>query len=198
MSHMRIAALVLGLTVAVAVAPLAAQNRPNTRDGLWLNVGVAGGSLGVGSWSDRGTGISAQISAGTTYSSRVLLGVSSNVWFRSEHGENLNITSLMGVVRVYPSESGAFLIGGVGGARSQLGPGDIIVDDVAFQSVGAGASQDVRYDRSENGSAFLLGIGNDLRVGENVSITPFLNGIFYRRHHQNANLVQVGVGLTWH
>jgi hypothetical protein len=50
------------------------------------------------------------------------------------------------------------------------------------------------------GYAGLAGLGYDLRVGNNASLTPFLNG-FYINGDENLvsiNVVQFGVGVTVH
>lgn len=44
----------------------------------------------------------------------------------------------------------------------------------------------------------LLGLGFDVRVGRNVSLTPFWNGFAVRSPNADANVGQLGVGITVH
>jgi hypothetical protein len=90
-------------------------------------------------------------------------------------GESLTVGSLDGRVLLYPSlSSGFFITGG-------LGIGSISVDgDGEF---GAGA---------------VVGLGWDVRVGRMVSLTPFWNGFAVRTSSTDANVGQIGLGITLH
>ena len=51
---------------------------------------------------------------------------------------------------------------------------------------------------SETGVGLVLGLGFDIRVGTNVSLTPFWNGYAVRSSDTNANVGQLGLGITVH
>ena len=51
---------------------------------------------------------------------------------------------------------------------------------------------------TETGFGALLGLGWDIRVGKNVSLTPFWNGFSANTYDLDANVGQVGLGLTLH
>ena len=97
-------------------------------------------------------------------------------------GDGFTITAGTLVVgaRFYPSiDGGFFLLGGLG-----IGRLDIKID--GFGSAG------------ETGSGAILGLGWDIRVAPNVSLTPFWNGIGIKVTDGDANFGQIGIGLTIH
>ena len=101
-------------------------------------------------------------------------------WTKSEGGETLTVGTLDARIRFYPSATGGFfLTGGVG-----LG------------SISAGVSG--LGSASETGLGLLLGLGVDIRVAKNLSFTPFWNGFAVRSSGSDANVGQIGVGLTIH
>lgn len=57
----------------------------------------------------------------------------------------------------------------------------------------------IRYaGNSETGLGLLLGLGFDIRIGNNVSLTPFWNGYAVRSSNDDGNVGQIGLGLTIH
>jgi hypothetical protein len=44
----------------------------------------------------------------------------------------------------------------------------------------------------------MLGVGWDIRVGRNVSLTPFWNGFAMSNSNGDANVGQFGLGFTIH
>ena len=113
-------------------------------------------------------------------SERLLLGVGTTGWYKSQDGIASSVGTLDARLRFYPSiASGFFLTGG-------LGLGTI--------SVGVANSS----SESETGVGLLLGLGWDIRVGSNVSLTPFWNGTAVRTSNADANFGQLGLGITVH
>jgi hypothetical protein len=51
---------------------------------------------------------------------------------------------------------------------------------------------------SETGVGVLLGLGYDIRVGNNVSLTPFWNGFAVHTSNTDTNVGQLGLGVTVH
>ncbi len=152
---------------------------PQTRQGFWLNVGLGVGSLGCQDCTERSTGLSGQLALGGTLSQKWLLGASSNGWTKKEDGVTLTMSSLTAAVHFYPSATGGFyLTGGLG---------------IASLSAAVGGFSD-----SQTGVAALLGLGYDIRLGQNVSLSPFWNGIGGSFDNGDANFGQIGVGFTWH
>lgn len=187
-------ALSISLVTLLAAAPLAAQ-RPNTRDGFWISLGAGFGSAGADCQScstDRTGGGAAYLRLGGTLSPIFQLGGESNGWFHSGGGvdESLGFGSF--IANIYPSRTGAFFIKvGIGGMTYRA---DYGIDEVTATA--------------PSGS---LGAGYDIRVGRNVSLTPFinslatsavsfkLNGVTVPSGEDfKMNLVQLGLGVTWH
>ena len=113
-------------------------------------------------------------------SDRVLLGVGTTGWTKSEDGASLTVGTLDARVRYYPMlRSGFFLTGGLG-----LGSVHASVD-------GLGSETDL-------GLGALLGVGYDWRVGANVSVTPYWNGYAVSVDAADMNVGQLGVAITVH
>jgi hypothetical protein len=190
------ASLLLATLVVVGGA-VQAQHRANTRKGFWIGFGLGDGSAGlkcdqcetnrIDSWSGY-------LRMGGTISPSVLLGGETNGWIHSDAASGIdeNITFASFIVMWYPSRKGAlYLKFGVGGMAYNA-------DDGTDQLTATAPS----------GS---FGLGYEFRVGNNFSITPFLNSLVSSAVTVKINgssvptngditlsLVQLGLGLTWH
>ncbi len=51
---------------------------------------------------------------------------------------------------------------------------------------------------TETGAGALLGLGYDIRVGNDVSLTPFWNGFAASNSNADANVGQLGLSVTLH
>ena len=51
---------------------------------------------------------------------------------------------------------------------------------------------------SETGAGAVVGLGYDFWIGKSVSLTPFWNGFAVRTDNADANVGQIGIGLTVH
>jgi hypothetical protein len=151
------------------------SGRPQTREGLWFNVGLGLGSQGCQDCLLRDNGLSGGLSVGGRISDRVLLGVGTAGWAKEIAGETLSVGTLDARLRFYPARtSGFFLTGGLGiGSLSYAG-------------------------ESEFGLGAILGLGWDIRVGRNISLTPFYNGFAMSNSLVDANVGQFGIGVTIH
>lgn len=153
----------------------ASTKRPQVRDGFWFNVGLGYGGLGCEDCSGRESGLSGGLAAGGTLGDKWLLGVGTTGWAKDLDGELLTVGTLDGRFRFYPVRtSGFFVTGGLGlGTLSYAG-------------------------ETEVGVGVVLGLGWDIRVGRNVSLTPFWNGFAMRNSVADANVGQLGLGVTLH
>ena len=146
------------------------------RRGFWFNAGFGLGSLGCQDCAARTDGLSGGLSLGGTLGRRVLLGIGTSGWSKDVDGELLTVGTLDARVRVYPaSRAGFFVTGGLG--LGTLSYGD---------------------DDAELGLGLILGVGWDIRVGRNVSLTPFWNGFAMANDFVDANVGQIGIGVTIH
>ena len=165
--------------VAVTAAAVPAKNR-HLRRGFWFSGGLGYGSLGCDNCGSREGGLSGGIQLGGTLSQKVLLGGGTSGWAKEEGGATLTVGTLVAMVRFYPSSTGGFfLLGG-------LGVGSIYAKIDGFG------------EDTETGAGALLGLGWDLRVGNNVSLTPFWNGFAVRTSYDDANVGQIGMSVTVH
>ncbi len=150
------------------------------RRGFWFNGGLGYGSLGCDDCDGREGGLSGLIGLGGTVSQKVLLGVTSSGWTKSESGVTLTVGTLTGMIRFYPSNTGRFfLLGG-------LGLGSIHVDLGDFGS------------ETETGGGALLGLGYDIKLGDKTSMTLYWNGFAARTENADANVGQLGLSITAH
>lgn len=156
--------LTLRSLAAVAVlmgsaVSLAAAQHPQVRKGFWIGFGLGYGSSNVScdgcpSTSRESSG-SAFIKLGGTMSDKVLLGGEINAWSKSESGLTADLGNVSFAAYFYPQpKSGFFVKGGVGFATTRLHDG--------------GTAE-------ATGFGFLAGLGYDIRVGTNISITPVAN-----------------------
>jgi hypothetical protein len=184
------------LAIAMCSAQtLVAQGLPNTRQGFWIGFGLGPGSIGTDCFScssERTTGASGYLRLGGTVSPSILIGGESNGWARSESGVDESMGFASAVLYWYPSRSGAlYLKVGFGGMSYKVNDGP----DEITATAGAGT----------------VGIGYEFRVRRNMSIALFLNSLAsaparFRINGVAAptseditlNLVQLGVGVTWH
>lgn len=183
-SMTKIAAIALIAVVAAAPRQALAQDageaNAHVRSGFWFNGGLAYGTLGCGDCTDREGGMTANLTFGGTLSQKVLLGGSSRAWRKSENGITLTASAVTGTIRFYPSETGGFyLLGGLG-----VGTVDVGISDLG--------------DASETGGAAVLGLGLDIRISDNVSLTPYLNGVGISYDGGDANFNQLGLSITTH
>lgn len=177
----RTALALAAITACLAGGALAQQaRRPVLRQGFWFSGGLGYGSLGCQNCSGRTGSVSGNISLGGTLSQKVLLGVSTNGWTKSESGSTLTVGTLTAAIRFYPSPVGGFFLTG------GLGLGTV---SAAISGFGGG---------SQTGVAALLGLGYDVPVGRSVSLTPYWNGFALSYSGGDANVGQIGLAITVH
>lgn len=174
----------LALLAALLTLPAAAHaQRAQTRDGFFLGLGLGYGSLGLGCDGcdfDREGGLSGYFKIGGALSQQVLLGGETTGWFKSEDGVDISQGNLQGNVYFYPSPTGGFFVKGGAGLST------ISLD------AGIGGSD------SETGFGWGGGVGYDVRVGDNFSITPVVS--YFRGEFDgfSTNVLQLAFGVTWH
>jgi hypothetical protein len=174
--------LVLAAIVAlsVTVASSASAQISQTREGFWFNAGLGYGSLGCENCDGREGALSGGLAVGGALSQKVLLGVGMNGWTKSESGATLTVGTVTALLHYYPSATGGFFLTG------GLGLGSIRAE---FDGVGSA---------TETGVGALVGLGYDIRVGQNVSLTPYWNGFAATTSNADANVGQIGLGVTVH
>lgn len=174
---------VLSALLFVATTTLSAQ-RPQTREGFWANFGLGWATLGCNDCTDRIEGGGGALALGGTLSQKWQLGGSVTTWTRSENNATLTVGLVAAAAKFYPSATGGFfLIGGVGVAS---------IDAQIGNSSG-------NVSGRETGTGLQLGLGYDFRIGRNVSLTPFWNGVATKYDGGgDLNFGQLGLGITIH
>lgn len=179
MRHFTLAAFAALALLATSAGQVDAQ-QPQARQGFWFNAGLGAGSLGCADCGDRVNSLSGNLSIGGTISPRFLLGAGTTGWTKSEDGVTLSAGTLDARVRFYPSATGGFFLTG------GLGLGTVRATVPVFGT------------DSEIGVGALVGLGYDIRVSRNVSITPYFNGFGVNTSNVDANVSQIGIGITTH
>ncbi len=151
-----------------------------TRQGFWFSGGIGYGSLTCDACSGSEAGLSGGLSLGGTLSPKVLLGVGTTGWHKSEDGVTITVGTFDTRIRFYPSATGGFFL------TAGLGLGSISIDLNGFGS------------DSETGAGAVIGLGYDFRVGKNVSLTPYLNGVGIKSSNADASVGQFGLAITVH
>lgn len=174
------AILCLGLMV-IGTQDAAGQDRPQVREGFFIGFGLGWGSLSCDNCGgERESGLSGFLKLGGTINEKLLLGFESNGWTKEEEGVRLSHSNGSAVAYFYPQpESGFFLKGGIGISNLDLG-----ID-------GLGSA-------SETGLGLVAGLGYDARVGAMLSLSPYANYLYGSFDGGSTNVIQAGIGLTWH
>lgn len=191
-------AIVVAMSLLVAPLALSAQTT-QARQGFNISFGVGAGSGGVtcdGCSTDRQNGYSGYLRMGGTVSPKLIVGGETQGWMHSSNSETDQFSYLTAFAQYYPSVSnGLFLKGGLGfGATSFEVKNDPFLGD---------------YKMTSGGMAGTIGMGYDIRMATNFSLTPYMNylstfGANAKSGGQdlgfklNGNVVQLGIGFTWH
>lgn len=176
---------IVAVAAALAVCADAADaqrhraRNTNVRDGFWFSGGLGYGSLGCDNCGSREGSVTADLSLGGTLSPRWLIGAGTSAWSKTDQGARLTVATLDARVRFYPSTTGGFFLTGGIGAGSMRG-------DVGGISA------------TETGVGTILGLGWDIRVAKNTSVTPYWNGFAMKKDDVNANVGQAGIAITLH
>jgi hypothetical protein len=148
---------------------------PLAREGWWGNVGFGLGSLGCGGCDGTISGGSAGLSLYVPLNDRILVGGGTTGYYRSVRGIALMAGTVDARLRFYPLlKSGFFVTGG-------LGFGHVSV-----------------YNETAYGLGLVYGLGWDVPIRSNVSLTPFWNGIGIADSNGGVNFGQLGLGVTVH
>ena len=178
--------LVFGAICAAMLALLpsagTAQN-PQTREGFFIGFGFGYGTFGCEGCNDRESSVAGHLKLGGTLSPTLLVGAESSGWSKEEAGVRLTHANLSAIVQFYPSvANGFFLKGGLGFSRLEV----------------SGSSGGVSGSVSDEGLGLTAGLGYDIRLGTNFSLSPYLSFAWGDFEGGSANHGQLGLGVTWH
>ncbi len=177
MGTLRATGLSAILTALLATSAFAQQAQ--TREGFWIGGGLGYGSMGLScegcADTDRVGAPSGYLKLGTTIRPNILLGVETNAWTKSELDVRVTVANISGAVYWYP-----------------------MVTNGLFVKAGAGYSAIDAGGGGTNGFGILGGVGYDVRVQKNLSITPVANWFRGGFDGGSANVLQIGLGVTSH
>ena len=174
------------LTAALLAVPQGAEAQAEAaaRDGFFIGFGLGGGSFGCSECSNRESGFAGHLKLGGTVSPQLLLGAESSVWTKEmEGGVRFTHANLSALAQFYPSvAAGFFLRGGIGISTLEVSASD----------------GGVSVSASDTGLGLSAGLGYDIRVGQNFSISPYGTFDWGNFDGGSANNFQLGIGVTWH
>lgn len=187
----RVIALIAALSVAASVAE---AQYPQRRDGFWLGFGLGYGSSNVQcdvcTSGPRIDGISGFLKLGGTPSRNLLIGGAVNAWAHDDGSVTESMTNVTASVYLYPdARSGLFVSGGLGFSNYYVN------SSPSFDGTGWG---------------FTGGVGYDIRVGRDISLTPTVTylyggvgdvneaGFGTVRRQWKQNVVDFALGVTFH
>lgn len=189
----RLTTLLAALLIAAPALSAQSGTTVPDRQGFGISFGLGAGSAGADCdfcSSDRTTGLSGYFRLGGHVSQQLFVGFESNGWTKEEDGITESLGFYSGVVQWYPNPASNFYVKAGAGLALYLATDDI--DDITSSALG-----------------LTLGMGYDIKAGQRFSLTPFANAMFTTKGELNlndestglnvsANLIQVGLGFTWH
>jgi hypothetical protein len=191
---------IIGTAAALLLlaSPAFAQGASAPRQGFTVSFGLGAGSAGFsyeGNTSeDRLTGPSGYFRLGGAVTPNLVIAGETHGWTRSEGSVTSRVGYLLAVAQWYPQVSGGFhLLGGLG-----MGMIDEEDSDPTFG-----------YALESVGVAAQFGVGYDIRMSRSFSLSPYLNFLAMGGGEPkvngaglggslNANVVQFGLGFSWH
>lgn len=191
---MRLAFIFIFMFSALMAPDLGAQDR-HRRNGFWAGAGVAAAAFHTDCPScteNEINGPGAAIRIGGSPAQNILLGGEVAGWSQSASGVKRSATYLSLIALWYPwAQRGLHVKFGVGVGGSRRDDGT-----------------DVETATGRGGS---LGVGFDIRIARNVSLSPFVQGLSVMVNDMKRNgttitlvpdtrlnLGQIGVAITWH
>jgi hypothetical protein len=191
---MRKILFMMSAALVMLSASASAQGSAQIRDGFTVSFGLGGGSAalscpGCGS-TPRETGVSGYLRLGGAISPSIVIAGESNGWSKTVNGVDSQMGTLAGVVQWYPSVTNGFYVkGGLG--------------------LSAYSESDATGKAEAVGLGYQTGVGYDLRLARNFSLTPYVNflgmansDVKFNGSSLNQKIgttnVQYGLGFTWH
>ena len=174
---------ILALTFVCLLAWPALAQRPQVRQGYWISGGLGYGSLDVacdGCDSDRQSGLTGRLAMGGTLSPHFLIGGDVESWAKEVDGVDILFGHISGVGYWYPRATGGlFVKGGVGFGSLSVDAGPL-------------------GESSDRGLALHAGVGYDIRLARNFSVTPIAGVFWVSLDPGDSNTLYIGLNATGH
>ena len=186
-----------GTAAALVLLASPALAQGAARQGFTFSFGLGAGSAGFnyeGTSSDRAAGPSGYLRLGGAVTPSLVIAGETHGWTHKDGSVTSTVGYLMAVAQWYPQPAGGFhLVGG-------LGVGMLNEEDSDPLS---------NYKLESVGGALQVGMGYDVRMSRNFSLTPYVNFLGLGGGEPkidgtsvggslSANVVQFGLGFSWH
>lgn len=190
----RFVRILLGSMVLLTVASTASAQYPHRHEGIYATTGLGYGLAKVscdqcGS-SDRTGDLTAFLHVGGALSQSILLGGEVTAWSKvTESNDNRAVGTVNAVLTWYPSTREGFFIKGGVGLGYLRGDQDTDTGPIFFDKGGVG---------------YQLGLGYDLRIERNLSVTAVANwfggnvGDIGAIRNVTFNVIQLMAAVTFH
>jgi hypothetical protein len=195
--------IIMAVLFGTMTAPLSAQhecqcglrevkesdNNPNRRSGIWASLGAGAGVESFNAYDGLGwtNGIWGGVvsgKAGLTVGQNLTIGGEGQLWIHEFPQYRRMLGSIMIIGQLYPvARGGFFLKGGAGWTR----------DDLRLYY-----SPPTPIQTERNGWGFVAGIGYDVRIGKDVSITPSVDFVDHYYDIQEERMLNMGLAITFH
>ena len=187
------------LACLASASGASAASRPQERHGFWIGFGFGPGSANVScddcGGTDRETSVAGNLRLGGTINEHLLFGGEFDVWTKEQEDTTFSLYNAVATLTVYPQPSAGFFF--------KAGVGFSFVDTRLREG-----STTVTVDLG-NGLGLLAGVGYDLRVGKNISVTPAVSFWYGQQgditlagetvfRNWKHNVVDFTVGVTFH
>jgi hypothetical protein len=187
----------IGTAAALLLFASPALAQGAARQGFTVSFGLGAGSAAAsyeGNTTERMTGPSGYLRLGGAVSPSLVVAGETHGWTYNDGTLTSRVGYLMAVAQWYPQASGGFhLLGGIGLGVTSEEDTDPLFD----------------YDLTSVGGALQIGLGYDLRMTRNFSLTPYVNALATGGGEPklngvgqggtlSANVIQFGLGFSWH
>ena len=191
----RLTAILLAMTGVMLVSTPALGGKPHDRSGFFIGFGLGFGTANYttgsaldGSTDDSGGGVG-NFRLGGALTERVLLGLETSAWVRSENNATLTFTALTAALTWYPGDGGAYIRGGFGFGSSKY----------EIEGVVLGVPVDV--SKTDGGWTLLGAGGYEWRLTDKFALGPQLEVVYLGLGGElidTASMVNVTLQLDWY
>jgi len=165
------------------------DTNPNRRSGVWASLGAGAGVESFNAfdgfgWSNGLWGGVVYGKAGLTVGQNLTVGGEGQLWIHEFPDYRRTLGSIMIIGQLYPvARGGFFLKGGAGWTR----------DDLRLYYTPQSPVQ-----TEQNGWGWVAGVGYDVRIAKDVSITPSFDFVDHYYDITEERMVNMGLAITFH
>ncbi len=195
MKPSRLTAILIAMTGVMLVSTPAFGGKPHDRSGFFIGFGLGFGGANYttgsaldGSTDDSGGGVG-NFRLGGAVTPKVLLGLETSAWVRSENDATLTFSAVTAALTWYPGDIGVYLRGGFGfGGSTYEVKGDLF-----------GLPVDV--SKTDSGWTFLAAGGYEWRLTDKFALGPQLEVVYLGLGGElidTASLLNVTLQFDWY